>query len=216
MSDGSRPSLPPREGVEYATLQAFAERQYDQVRESNAKIDQKAEWLFGVALVAIGAAYAAAGDWGVSLGWFVPSVAAAFAVLFLAVKTRIPERKPLPFGIRSAVDIAHSGYVPAAWMVASLHCAFSGLQRLNHWKGRHLEAAARALILGLILFALPLWVESAFRSSSPRSFRTGAEERIRADEESAAVRREPAAIPQTEESQEALQVSVPADHQVTS
>jgi hypothetical protein len=164
-----REEFSPHQEIDYTSVRAYAERQFDQLWEANARIDQKAEWLFSIAAAGIGGVYVAVSDWGVGLIWFVPALACGFAVLFLALKTRINDKKALTTDVRGILDITHAKYIPDAWIAASLHCAIAWMQRMNRWKGRHLDAAGRWLVLALVTFALPLVLESWSRRTDPRS-----------------------------------------------
>jgi hypothetical protein len=156
-----------KDGVDYDELKKYAETKFAELNEAFDVIDKKAEWFFGIAFGSAGAAILAFQSWKLSPLVCAPSLASLFVAMWLAMRARIPISKPTTMSIRDAVSVAEKDSAWKLRMIASTHCAASGMLRVTDWKSGQLQRALGALVLAALLFLLPVTVSHYFSGSPP-------------------------------------------------
>jgi hypothetical protein len=165
-----------KEGLDYDELKKYADAKYTELNEAFDALDKKAEWFFGIAFGSAGAAILAFQSWKLSPVICAPALASLFFAMMFAMRARMPMLKPTTMSIRDAIRVAENDPVWKLRMIASTHCATSGLRRVTDWKSTQLQRALGALIVSAFLFLLPVVVSRYFgpaheadRSSSETS-----------------------------------------------
>jgi hypothetical protein len=98
-------------------------------------------------------------------GWWAPSGFCIGLSLILAALCRKPIWQRTPPSIKDFVeDVGNYENIHAhrldAHLAAALHCADVARDVINGWKSRQMEAATRLLCIGIVLLAIPFYLEA--------------------------------------------------------
>lgn len=144
----------PLPGIDYSGLREFADERYAELERVNERLDEKGQWTFGIAVASAGAAMAWHEKLGLTPTGVLPGIALLLISSWIAMRARMPGKRPSPFEIRGAMALLEQDERLDFWRCASLQCVVTGLRIVNGWKARQVEFAAGALIAGIALLAL--------------------------------------------------------------
>ena len=143
----------PQENIDYDALLEYSRLRSENLDKAISSINQKAEWMFGLTTAAVGfMTTRVTGTW-IDFTLLLALIA-ALVTLWLSLRSRLPETRPLPMPVRSILELAHKGEPPNAWLTVSMHLVNEGLVVVDRWKGRQLKAASRSLIVMCACFAI--------------------------------------------------------------
>ncbi len=154
---------------DYDPIKEFADKKYVEVSAIHDLIDKKAEWVFGIAFASAGAMAAAVQSWKLSVLFCSPSFACLFLAMFWALRIRIPVAQTIPMTIKGALRRGKRTRSWKAVMIASVHCAATGIRHVIAWKSSQLKRAAYALTWAAILFFLLMLISHPFPVSEPKT-----------------------------------------------
>jgi hypothetical protein len=148
----------PKTGISYDIALKYAEDNDKELKDSFAALDKKAEWFYGVAIVAMSAVYFMAPEKTVCrlVTWGLPSLALSAIAFVSLMRTKIPGARPGGLDIKGAIDCVESQDNPSAVISANLHCATKELAEVNEWKAKQITSASYALVLAFFLAPLVL------------------------------------------------------------
>ena len=144
----------PHTDVDYDNLLEYSQRRYENLDQAISSINEKAEWMFGLTTAAVGFMTTRTTGHRLIDSVLGLAVLSALMTLWLALRSRLPETRPLPMSVRDAMEQAHRNLHPKAWMTASMHLVIEGLVVVDRWKGKQLNAASKTLILMCACFAI--------------------------------------------------------------
>ena len=144
----------PQENVDYNALLEYSRLRSENLDKAISSINQKAEWMFGLTTAAVGFMTTRVTGTAWIDSTLLLALIAALVTLWLSLRSRLPETRPLPMPVRSILELAHKGELPSAWLTASMHLVNEGLVVVDTWKGRQLKAASRSLIVMCACFAI--------------------------------------------------------------
>lgn len=151
----------PVEGNEYNVVRAYAEKKYEEITGVYAKMDQKAEWCFGLAVAAAGASLVLLDKHDLKFWGILPAITAFALSMHLSLRARLPGVRPSSMAVKDFMEREENTQFRDAWVAASLHCAICGIRIINSWKTHSLAYAARLLIAGVLLLFGALAIEKA-------------------------------------------------------
>lgn len=148
----------PLEGVDYREMLSDAERRYEQLMDSNAKVEQRAEWLFGIALAVSAGVISQVVGSPVGFRWATIPVALMSMSMFFAMRIRGRAKSPVPINGWHLHNIQLKGFKATPYLFASTVAASEGLLRVNRWKGGLIGESIRFLLFGAVTSILPIAV----------------------------------------------------------
>jgi hypothetical protein len=147
----------PKVGADYTIALTYAKEHYEEAKALFTSLDKKAEWFYGLAIVAMSAVYLLLPDKTLfSLTWGIPSLLCAFLALWSLVSMRLPTIRPTGMTVRGAMEcVEHDiGQNATPWICANLHCAIQDWNAINAWKAYRLHYAGRAILVAFLLVPL--------------------------------------------------------------
>jgi hypothetical protein len=160
-------SFAPRESLDYSDAMQYAEKRYTAIVDADRQIDRKAEWLFGIAFAATGAAMAAILSKHVSLLLSIPTLTFLGLAMFLAIRARLPSEREAPADIKGALVIYEDERSPKAIVAANIHLADKAVVLVSEWKSSTLLAATKSMFISAVLFLVPLALSSWRSTADP-------------------------------------------------
>jgi len=159
------------ETVDYKQVAEYAKDLRSEVNGLFETIDKKAEWLFGVGLLSIGAVAYMIKEWHLAMNWFAPSLLCSLVSMFLSLRSRMPRTSFLPLSAKAALERAESDPKHFhAWLAASTHVAVTGQNLVCDRKTTLLRWSGLVLVVAALCFSVALlWapITSTSRPSSP-------------------------------------------------
>jgi hypothetical protein len=160
--------------VDYKQVAEYAHDLRAEVSAAFETLDKKAEWLFGLGLLSVGAMSWMAKEWSVSWGWFILPLICAFASLLFSMRSRLPRNSFLPLSAKAALERAEADSEHFhAWLAASTHVAVTGLLFVCARKAVLLKWSAGFLIAGAFFLSIatlsPHSALTAKEASAPSS-----------------------------------------------
>jgi hypothetical protein len=153
----------PDDGRDYSLALTYAQQRYEEAKGIYATLDKKAEWLFGIGLLSISAAFVFAKEKPIN-AWL-----GLIALVFLAwgmlgaLRARIPGTRTMPMSIRDVIQRVEDTTDATPWICASLQYAFTGTAKAIEWKAIQLKNSCVSIFIAIVILGLIV----IFYSGSP-------------------------------------------------
>ncbi len=145
---------PKKEDADYKRVLDFATSRYDEMKKAHEDLDKKAEWCFALAIATTGGLIAYRDKLEMTLNWCAPSLVFLLGAMWFALRTKLPGPSAAPFAVSGGIERTENTEHFDAWLCASLHCATIGMEVVNAWKARQLQAAGRLIVVGIFVLCV--------------------------------------------------------------
>jgi hypothetical protein len=149
---------------DYSLALTYARQKYDDVKEAYAALDKKAEWIFGIGILATSAAFLVFKERHIGIFWGLSFLAFSAWGILGALRARVPADKATPMSIRDVIERVANTYDATPWICASLHHTTMWMKKSAEWKALLLKNACYSIFIAMILLGLTAIFSKPFSS----------------------------------------------------
>ena len=152
---------------DYSIALIYARQKYEDIKEGLSALDKKAEWIFGIGIISISAAFLVLKERQISIWWCLPFLIFSAWGILGALRARLPADKDTPVSIRGVIERVENTSDAVPWLCASIQCAFVSMIKLADWKASLLTNACYSIFVAMILIGLGTMLSGSLRDQHP-------------------------------------------------